>query len=173
MCRYLVLVIVPFGNDRGNPMKSWLTTHYAHPEPNTYPWQIYLQDKHKDAVDGIAVGDRVFYYEFKSNRAVKGETPRPPGAQGIVRIATVSGSIYHRDGVLDYVDGGSIDWAWGVKTDKDIDLDGFVPRNKVVEVLGYGSGSRLRSFNAGKGIKILTKEQAQRLLRLFKSGAGA
>src|SRR5215213_3571908 len=76
--------------NRSYPMTSWLTTHYAHPQPDTIPWQIYLQQQYKQVVTGIAVGDRVFFYEYKGNRAVKGEPSRPPGAEGIVRVATVS-----------------------------------------------------------------------------------
>ncbi len=40
-------------------MDSWLTTHYAHPAPDSIPWEIYLLEKYKQFVAGIATGDRV------------------------------------------------------------------------------------------------------------------
>jgi hypothetical protein len=152
-------------------MTSWLTTHYAHPQPDTIPWHILLQAQHKRAVAGIETGDHVFFYEHRGNRPVKGEPLRPPGRQGIIRIATVSGPIYQRDGLLEYTDGASKDWAWGVPCDAGVDTAGFVPRIQVNEVLQYKPGSLLRALNRGTGVKKLLEEQANELRRQFRSNA--
>src|SRR5438046_1641251 len=97
-------------------MNNWLTTHYPHPDPDTHPWHIYLQRQHKAAVHGIAVGDRVFFYEYKEQKPLKSGPKYPVGAQGIVRLAVVSGPIYHRDTVIEYADGTTGYWSWGVPT---------------------------------------------------------
>ena len=115
------------------------------------------------------IGDHVFFYEYKGNKAVIGQPPRPIGREGIVRIATVSGPLYYREDVLRYTEGDIKDWSWKIPCDENVNTEGFVPRIKVLEVLKYKLGGRLRSFNGGKGIMKLNEEQAQTLLELFKS----
>jgi len=150
-------------------MKSWLTTHYPHPDPDEYPWHIYLQQKYSSVTEEIAEGDQVFFYEYKNYKALKSGKTHPQGREGIVRVAYVSGPAYFRDVVIEYADGNVVPWSRGVPTDNE-DTDGFVGREDVLEVLGYQSGGYLRGFNAGKGIKQLTNSQADRLMKLFKQG---
>lgn len=150
-------------------MAYWLTTHYPHPWPDTLPWHIYLQHQHRSAVDGIAQEDLVFFYEFAEQKALKDGTKYPRGAQGIVCVATVSGPVYHRDTVIEYADGTTGYWSWGVPT-ADADFNGFVPREELLKVLGYKPGGRLRGFNSGQGVMPLDNEQGYSLLQLFENG---
>jgi len=150
-------------------MKSWLTTHYPHPDPDTIPWHIYLQDKYKSAVDGISIGDEIFFYEYKYQKPLKDGTEFPRGRVGIVRIAFVSGAIYSRDAEIEYANGDVTPWLWGVPTDHE-DEEGFVGRGDVLKVLGYNPGGYLRGFNAGKGVMQLNNAQAYKLTKLFKQG---
>jgi hypothetical protein len=153
------------------PMTNWLTTHYPHPVLNDHLWHIYLQRDHKDAVRGIAVGDRVFFYEFKRQKALKSGVKHPTGAQGIVRIAYVSGGMYHRDTVVEHADGKVAYWSWGVPTDRE-DVSGFVKREDVLRVIDYAPGSYLFGFNSGAGVKRLDDGQGRELSELFKAGVG-
>jgi len=148
-------------------MKSWLTTHYPHPYPDNLPWHIYLQREHKSAVNGIGIGDQVFFYEYKYHKPLKDGTLFLPGRQGIVRVASVSGRVYAREADIEYADGHVASWSWGVPT-SDADEEGFVRLNDVLRVIGY-SGGYLRGFNGGTGIMQLNNGQAQELMRLFKS----
>lgn len=153
-------------------MRNWLTTHFPHPIPDSLPWHIYLQRSHKRAVDGIAKGDRVSFYEYKYQKPVNDGKEYPVGRVGIVRVAYVRGDIYERsklDAVARYADGKVGDWACAVPTSNE-DENGFVHREDVLKVLDYSSGSYLRGFNAGSGVKQLTDVQGQELMRLFKTG---
>lgn len=151
-------------------MKSWLTTHYPHPYKDDLPWHIYLQRDSKNAVDGISKGDQVFFYEYKYQKPLKDGTEYPLGKVGIVRVAFVSGQMYSHDGktaLVQYADGSIGDWHWGVPTDNP-DVNGFVCRQEVLEILGYKPRGYLRGFNAGTGVIQLKNEQAEKLLKLFK-----
>lgn len=152
-------------------MTNWLTTHYPHQQQDTPPWHIYLQQQHRNVVKGIAPGDRVFFYEYAEQKPLKGTLKHPRGRQGIVRVAKVSGSIRYRNDRTEYADGTIISWCWEVPVENE-DVDGFVKRKDVLEVLGYKPGSYLRGFNAGTGVMQLSDEQARRLMELFKTRAG-
>ncbi len=152
-------------------MADWLTTHYAHRDADDEPWHIFLQRQYRDAVSGIAVGDRVFFYEYRGCRQHKHRSDRREGAQGIVRVGTVSGGIlYDRDAEVEYADGTVADWCWRVPTE-NIDAGGFVSRADVLKVIGYKPNSYLRGFNGGTGVMRLSAGQGKALLLLFKSGA--
>jgi hypothetical protein len=154
-------------------MTNWLTTHYPHPVIDTHLWHIYLQRQHRIAVDGIAIGDRVFFYEFKRHKPQRSPVYEyRTGSQGIVRAAFVSGGIYRRpraDAEGQYSDGTVADYAWGVPTDRE-SVNGFVARRHVLRVLGYGPGCYLRGFNHGKGVMQLDDGQSRELMELFRAG---
>src|SRR5438552_3651911 len=117
----------------GAPMTGWLTTHYPHPDPDTLPWHIYLQRQHRAAVEGVQCGDRVFFYEFAEQKPIKGSPKYPTGAQGIVRIAYVSGPVYRRNTEIEYADGTVGYWSWGLSTERD-DTEGFVTRAELCKI---------------------------------------
>ena len=150
-------------------MGNWLTTHYPHPIVNDHPWHIYLQREHKDAADEIAIGDRVFFYEYKYQKPLRDGTEYPIGRQGIVRVARVSKPMYRRDTVIEYADGTTGYWSWGIPTE-DPDTNGFVRRQDLLPVIHYKRGSVLRGFNNGTGLMALDDAQAAELLTLFKAG---
>lgn len=151
-------------------MRDWLTTHYPHFQPDTEPWDIYLQRHHLAAIDGIAPGDRVFFYEFATRRAWKGRADRPAGAQGVVRVGYVDGPVFKNDeGVTEYEDGTRAEWCWQVPVG-DFETDGFVGRERLCQVLGYKSGYTFRGFNGGTGVLELDATQGADLLALFRSG---
>jgi hypothetical protein len=148
-------------------MKYWLTTHYPHPIPDRHPWHIYLQRQHKSAVNGIAVGDRVLFYEYKRQKPIKGITTNLLGRQGIVRTARVSGEIYRRPTVIEYRNGTKRHWTWGIPTDQP-NTGGFVRLKHLLAVIGYSPHSVLFGFNGGTGVMDLTVAQYDELLKLFK-----
>lgn len=150
-------------------MANWLTTHYPHPKPDTHPWHLYLQKKHKDAVTGIQVGDRIFFYEFAEQKPIKGAPKYPRGAQGIVRVAYVSGPLYRRETVIEHADGTTAYWWWGVPTIRE-DTGGFVSRAELNGILGYKPNYNLKGFQRGTGVKRLSDEEAATLWQLFKAG---
>lgn len=43
--------------------RYWFTTHYPRLPDGRDTLHIYLQEKHRKAGDGIAIGDRVFVYK--------------------------------------------------------------------------------------------------------------
>ncbi|HZL35634.1 MAG TPA: hypothetical protein VFC78_10020 [Tepidisphaeraceae bacterium] len=147
-------------------MKSWLTTHYPHPDPDTHPWHIYLQCQHKAAVSGIAIGDRVFYYEYKRQRPIKGHGKLLVGLRGIVRIAHVCGGLYHRNVKIEFADGAIGNYCWGIPTDR-ANTDGFVRLKDILDVLEYKPRSVLFGFNGGTGVKLLDDSQSCVLAELF------
>jgi len=151
-------------------MLNWLTTHYPHPDPDTHPWHIYLQRQYKDAVTGIGIGDRVFFYEFAGQKPIKRAPKYPLGAQGIVRVAYVNGSIYRRDTIIEYANGTTGYWSWGVPTG-NADADGFVSRAQLCAIREYKPGYTLRGFEGGTGVKLLDDADAAALLKAFKAGA--
>jgi hypothetical protein len=148
-------------------VNSWLTTHYPHPNPDNHPWHIYLQRKHKEAVKEVAVGDRVFFYEYKRQKPIKGAAKYPTGLQGIVRVARVSGGTYQRETVIEYADGTTGYWSWGIPTES-ADTSGFVKLRDVLKVIAYKPGSVLFGFNGGTGVMKLNDEQDTALMELFK-----
>lgn len=151
-------------------MKYWLTTHYPHPEPDHHPWHIYLQRKHKGAVTGASVGNQVFFYEFKRQKPIVGDSLRyRVGRMGIVRVARIAGPIYERPDKIRYTDGRIGEWTWGLRTEA-ADTNGFVPLKTLLPIIGYRARSVLLGFNRGTGVKELDREQAKRLFRAFKAG---
>lgn len=147
--------------------RSWLTTHYPHFQPDTEPWDIYLQRKHLAAVDGILPGDRVFFYEFATRRAWRCRPDHPSGAQGIVRVGYVAGPVFkNREGITEYEDGSAADWCWQVPVDR-FETAGYVSRERMCGVLGFKPKYTLRGFNGGTGVKVLDATQASDLHTLF------
>ncbi len=150
-------------------MKHWLTTHYPHPVPDNHPWHIYLQGKHKGAVEGLTVADQVFFYEYRGQKPIKGSKRKHRiGRQGIVRAARVSGEMKHSDTRIEYTDGTIANWSWWIPTD-DTDTNGFVPLEDLLPVIEYEPGSVLFGFNQGTGVMELCDSQANDLLKLFKA----
>jgi len=152
-------------------MADWLTTHYPHPFSDDLPWDIYLKREHRDLADQVSVGDRVFFYEYKEQKPLRDGSLYPQGAEGIVRVATVNGEVYHRNGLTKYADGTDTDWCWGVPT-RDVDAEGFVPREAMNRVLDYQEGYVLRGFGGGRrgsGLRKISADQANALYDIFKS----
>jgi len=152
----------------GPEVRNWLTTHYPHYEPDVEPWHIYLQRQYKHAVDGIAVGDRVFFYEFATRRARKDRAQKPDGAQGVVRVGFVAGPLFkNTEGTTEYDDGGDAEWCWEVPADR-FEVDGFVARERLCELLGYKRNYTFRGFSGGTGVKQIGAMQADQLLSAFR-----
>ena len=92
------------------------------------------------------------------------------GAEGIIRIAVVSGAPYERDEATlsapDHEGGRRI----GIPTDA-LYVGGRVSRDHLNRVMRYASRNVFFGYNRGKGIKQLTPEQADELLVLFTRSA--
>ena len=151
-------------------MAEWLTTHFPRRPGEPERWDVYLQDRHKDAARGIACGDRVWFYEFGAARRIRGEEgPAPRGRLGVVHFGRVKGPIYERDRRIEYADGTAADWRWGVPTDVG-ESGGFVSRVELCELLGYKPGYTFRGFAGGAGLKRLDDPHAAQLMRAFRVG---
>lgn len=149
---------------------DWLTTHFPKRPGDPERFDVYLQHHHKDAASGIAIGDRVWFYEFgtaKRTKCEEGSAPR--GRLGVVHFARVTGQIYERDRKIAYADGTAADWRWGVPTDVG-ESGGYVERAKLCEILGYKPGYAFRGFAGGSGLKRLDEGHAALLMTAFRVG---
>ena len=152
-------------------MSNWLTVHYPHPIDYKLPWDIYLQDKHKIKADDIKTNDLVFFYELLGNGVqeinhVKYKTE--VGKKGVVRIGRVKGVPYNRgmeEAQSTNAKGESKNWGIGIPTDAE-NSEGFVPLDKVNEILGF---KKKNIFTGFPGVKELNSYQANKLLALFES----
>lgn len=149
-------------------MKYWITIHSPHTNPNDLPWHVYLQNRYKNAVAGIAKDDIVFFYETKTSKIEpEDRTITREGVMVIRRVGYVTGDMYSRNVVAQYNDGETKYWSWGIPTNAD-NSSGFVARKDVVKILGYASNYYFRGFNGGTGIKQVGEGEARELLILFE-----
>lgn len=152
-------------------MNNWFTIHDAHPDPDRVLWHIYLQDKYKDLASEISVGDRVFFYETKNTKQIQFKGSR--GKMGVVHVGYVIGDKYERqfeEALSIYNDGERKTWDIGIPTDAG-QSNGFVSREKVLEILGYASNYYFKGFARGKGIKLIEDAKANELLSLFRNSS--
>jgi len=162
-------------------MNYWMTTHWP---PNQgvnldkfSPQGVWLPDKREKAGDDIEIGDRVLVYQSKTGRSeiknIKGKRViyRPiQGREGIIAIAEVISDLEALEDSMPskYTYGKDIWWRWYADT-CHISMNGFVPRIKVNEILGYKPGNTLRGFGDYKsGLKKLSETEYNELVSEFK-----
>ncbi|MFC2021636.1 hypothetical protein ACFLTR_00250 [Chloroflexota bacterium] len=162
-------------------MNYWMTTHWPPNEKedleNFVPSGIWLPDGREQAGADIEIGDRVLIYQSKTGRPeikdIKGKRVvlRPvQGKESIIAIAEVTGDLEKlRDSIpTKYTFGKDIWWRWHADT-QPISMNGFVPRLKVNQILGYKQGNTLRGFGDYKsGLKKLDEDEYKELVRVFK-----
>jgi len=153
-------------------MASWFTVHGPHPTEYNLPWDIYLQETHKEISNHICVGDNVFFYELKGNGKLNinnVDYRTNTGRMGVVHIGKVTGKPYNRSidqGKSSSYGESSGYWSIGIPTDA-ASSKGFVAREKVVSILGYQHNYYFKGFAAGAGIKLINASQEAELLSLF------
>lgn len=151
--------------------RYWFTTHYPPLSDGRDTLHVYLQDKHRDAANGISTGDRVFIYEHLAGPDLRrdGEIiARLHGKAAIVCEAKISTALYKRrmDGAREvYADGRDANYAWVAETAER--TTGRLPRLRVNAIMGYKPGNRFHGFNSGRGIKELKPGIYQELLAAF------
>ena len=148
-------------------MKNWFTVHSPHGDRDL-AWHIYLQDQYALTASDIHEGDRVFFYETKTNRNVKHK--QFVGRMGLVHVGHVNGAPYRRgteEAHAIYTGGERKYWSTGITTDAG-ESRGFVSREKVVKILGYKDNYYFKGYARGVGIKMIEMGQAQKLLQLFQ-----
>jgi len=162
-------------------MNYWMTTHWP-PHRNEdlekfIPAGIWLPDGREQAGADIEIGDMVLIYQSKTGRPekknIKGKEVvfrLAEGKEGIIAIAEVTGDLEKLgDSVPSkYTYGKDIWWRWHAKTEP-ISMNGYVPRLKVNQILGYKPGNTLRGFGDFKsGSKKLTEDKYDDLVQEFK-----
>lgn len=164
----------PVGGMMGAMAKYWITTHWPPLPDGRDIMNVYIQDKHRDAVAGMAAGDRVLIYEFQSgpNLLKRDGTVvrRNGGRAGIICEAEVATDLVPRPAAEtyeQYTDGRAANWAW-MATTKNRTL-GFLDRSRVNAILGYDLQHRFYGFNGGRGIKELTPEDYAKLKAEFSA----
>ena len=162
-------------------MNYWMTTHWPPNEKEDLedfiPRGIWLPDGRERAGADIEIGDRVLIYQSKTGRPeikhIKGKRVilRPvQGKEAIIAMAEVIGDLEElRDSIpTKYTFGKDIWWRWHADT-RPISMNGFVPRLKVNQILGYKPGNPLRGFGDFKsGLKKLDEDEYNELVRVFK-----
>jgi len=139
-----------------------------HGDPD-HPWHVYLQDRHKNIALSIREGDRVFFYETKTNNNVKYKNV--VGRMGLVHVGTVTGKAYTRESTKahqTYTDGARKNWSTGIPTNAG-ETKGYVTRENIVKILGYRDNYFFKGFAGGAGIKQIDATQARALLELFET----
>lgn len=152
--------------------RYWFTTHWPRFKGGRDTLHIYLREEHRDAAPGLAPGDRVLVYEFKSGPSLllDGGTRihREVGKGGIICDARIVAPLQPRssnEAQEIYVDGKKVNWSWIAETaDRTM---GYLPRGVVNELLGYAAGNYFYGFNGGRGIKELEPEVYARLRGAF------
>jgi len=158
-----------------------MTTHWppdvSEDLENFIPEGIYLPDGREQAGADIEIGDRVLIYQSKTGRPeiknIKGNRVvfrLTQGKEGIIAIAEVIGDLEERKGSVasKYTYGKDIWWRWRADT-HPISMNGFVPRLRVNQILGYKLGNTLRGFGDYKsGLKKLSESEYNELLGEFK-----
>ena len=154
-------------------MANWFTVHGPHPIDYELPWDIYLQDRYKAIADDIHINDQIFFYELKGSKYIeinhiKYETHQ--GKMGLVHVGKVINSPYSRSiekAQSTTLKGESKNWSVGIPTDAGVSV-GFVPREKVVSILGHKNSYYFRGYANGAGIKQIDDAQASELLMFFE-----
>jgi hypothetical protein len=157
-------------------MADWITTHFAHRQPDTHLWHIYLQDKF--VAPGrvgteIHSGDGVLFYELASNPLLN-SPPYPKGRQGVVVAAKIQGDRIERPPELAIgrkKNGQKVNYRWEFRT-ADEDKKGFVCKKCVLRILNFKPNYKMLGFGGGSGVKRLEGNQYQVLLGLFRRGCG-
>ena len=162
-------------------MNFWMTTHWPPNEnedlQNFVPRGIWLPNGREQAGADIEIGDRVLIYQSKTGRPeiknIKGKKVvlRPiQGKEGIIAVAEVIGDLEElQDSIpAKYTSGSDIWWRWYADT-QPISMNGFVPRLKVNQILGYKPDNTLRGFGDFKsGLKKLDEHKYDELVLAFK-----
>lgn len=154
--------------------KYWITTQWPQYEVrNVDDFDIELQEKHEDTRRELQKGDLIFIYELKTGYVEKGCGKRETGRCGIIALVQANENFEEnpKRELRTFYDGKKeikMRWKWLAKA-KTVSKNGFVPREKLNEILGYKPKYTLRGFGKGSGLQIITKEQFCRLLKLFNS----
>jgi hypothetical protein len=156
--------------------RYWLTTHWPPLPDGRDILNVYLQEHHRNAVAGMAPGDRLLIYEYLSGPdLLKPDgtiVRRKAGRGGIICDARISTGLKPRspeDAPEEYTDGRKANWAWIAETDDR--KFGFLERQRTNAVLGYDEGYKLYGFNRGRGIIQLTPDEYAGLTEQFKSAS--
>ncbi len=162
-------------------MRYWITTHWPHrtdTDKNEVHEDVHVPDGREKSVSGMCKGDLVFIYETKTGRSEIEKTidggkkiiNRRIGMEGIVVLAEIYTKPYEVEDSepIKYDDGSKIWWRYCANT-KTINSHGFVPREKVNQILGYDKDYSLRGFGIKhSGVKEISSKEYQELLNYFK-----
>lgn len=163
-------------------MRYWVTSHWPHrscDDPNSIHEGVYVPDGRESAVTNMHENDLVFIYEARSGRPerrrlMNGQIELMPchqGKEGIVALARIESNIYkfEESEPTEYADGTKIWWRYGADT-ATVNSHGFVPRDKMNEILGYERNFTLRGFgDMHSGVKEITEYEYLLLLSAFNS----
>ncbi len=161
-------------------MNYWVTTHYPPTVDDIYNdlTDVWIVDGKQKAAEKLKSGDIVLIYQTKTGKSeikqnIDGSRKivnRIKGKEGIVSVTKVKTKLLKNPEfpIIEYVNGEKKWWCWHAETEK-ITTSGFVSREDLNLVLGYKKTNVLKGFgDKNSGIKLITKNEFEQLLTLFK-----
>lgn len=162
-------------------MNYWLTTHWPprfDADPNDNSNGVWLPDGREAAGADFKKGDKVFIYQSRSGRPeilkrIDGSEYTVwsiEGKEGIIAVCEADSEIFEDAGAepSKYTDGSEIWWRWYAPLTL-LSKSGFVPRQRINEVLGYKTDYNFRGFgDLHSGLKKISEEQFNDLLTIFR-----
>ena len=166
-------------------MRYWLTTQFP-PEIGEQegPDGVYVPKDRKKAADLLDKNDIVFIYQSKTGRrrvinneseGKKKKIPRMVGRQGVIAIMEVKRLLKSLPDLYfeKYEDGTSIEWLRYAIL-KTVNLEGFISRERLCQILGYKSKYFFRGYGKlHSGLKELDQSTADTIIEEFKKNCPA
>jgi hypothetical protein len=165
-------------------MRHWLTTHWPNPVDRAADaphYNVWIPDGKVEAANGMDRGDLVFVYETGRGkttleRYLDGTTKpisRHVGRQGVVGLLRVLDKPSQPlDSKPEVFTDGTKKWWRYIAPTENVNSSGFVPRQKVAEVLNFKPKYVFKGFGIkNSGLGRLTPEQFAELLHLFGTTA--
>jgi hypothetical protein len=157
--------------------KFWLTTQWPPLEsdpPNHLHEGVWLHEGKEDHARGMAPNDFLLIYELQGgpclNQHADGRTRtihRRSGRRGIVVLARITSALLDEEWPSEeFDDGRTIRWRYHAETEI-LDAEGFVPWQRVNEILGFKAGYTFRGFGGGSGLKEISIGEFEALRAAF------
>jgi hypothetical protein len=161
-------------------MRYWLVTHWPHltnENPDELPSGVWLQERAMDIGQFVSEGDMVVIYQSNGGpamlrRLVPGAPPerfgRHPGLGGVAVICQAIEPVTEDSTIPEEEFAGDriYRWNWHARTSL-VTAAGRLTRDDLNIILGYDEGNYFRGFNHGRGIKELTEEEFDNIVRQF------
>ena len=172
--------LLAWGGSALDAMRYWITTHWPQridDDASNIGSGVYVPGGRQRAANGMAAGDMLVVYETRNGRTKiqvhqdgsRTEIPCKQGREGMICYGTIEAAIAAdpESEATSYNDGTEIWWRWYAPVSV-LSRSGFIPRPRVLELLGYNTDWNLRGFgDYHSGLKEISKEVFDQLVREF------